>query len=452
MRFNRIQILDLIRWKINSERKPLIMQGARQVGKTSLVKEFGANYFDDFAYFNFEEETELKLIFEETKNVKKILDQLSVIHGRKIEAQKTLIFFDEIQECNSALNSLKYFNENAPEFAIIGAGSLLGITLGSPNSFPVGKVEFLNIYPLTFLEVLEKTDVQLYNYLFNLDSIEKIPTILFNNLLNEMKNYFISGGMPEAAKKFVTKKSIKETDKILHSILTSYSYDFTKHTSKLDAIKIAFIWDSIPSQLAKENKKFIFQALKSGARARDYEFSLEWLIKSGLCYKVNLCKKPFLLLNAYDDLSAFKMYILDIGLMRVHGDLDANVYLTKNDFFAEFKGDLMENYVLQSLKTQFESNLRYWTSDGKAELDFILQYRNEIIPIEVKSGKNTQAKSLSVYSKNYEPKIKICYSTKNLNFENGLLNIPLFLADKTKFFLDLILELTKSGSENVRKI
>jgi predicted AAA+ superfamily ATPase len=440
MIFNRIQISALLEWKKSSDRKPLLLQGARQVGKTSLVKLFGKMYFHDFAYFNFEEEPLLKELFESTKKVDILLDQLSGIHGKKIEAETCLIFFDEIQECNSALNTLKYFHENAKEYAIIGAGSLLGITLGTPNSFPVGQVDFLNIYPLSFLEILEKSEANLYFFAQNIKTFDTISEVMHTRFLIELKNYFISGGMPEAARKFEQTKNIKETDKILMNILTSYSNDFTKHTSKNDAIKIGYIWDSLPSQLAKENKKFIFQTLKSGARARDYEYSLEWLKKSGLTYKVNVCKKPFLPLKAYDDLSSFKLYVHDIGVLRVLSNLDANIYLQQHDFFTEFKGNLMENYVIQSLKLQFDIDLRYWTSDGKAELDFILQYRNEIIPIEVKSAKNTQSKSMAVYNKKYTPKIRICFSSKNLNFENGLLNIPLYLIDKTSFFLDLLLD------------
>lgn len=439
MQFNRKYTEDLLDWKNNPDRKPLVLEGARQVGKTSLIKQFGQDYFEDLAYFNFEENQEIKEFFEQTKNVERIIEKLSLLHGRKIEPQKTLLFLDEIQECNEALNSLKYFDENAKEYAVICAGSLLGLSLGEDASFPVGKVEFLTIHPLTFLEFLETKEPELYDYLNNWDSKERIAEYFFDRCTFQLKQYMVSGGMPEAAEKLAETLSVPKTDKVLQRISKAYGMDFSKHTSKLDAIKINFIWNSLPSQLAKENKKFIFQTLKSGARARDYEFALEWLIRSGLVKKINRCTKPFLPLQAYDDVSAFKMYLFDVGVLRTVSSLDAITMLMKNDIFTEFKGALTENYILQSLITQFDTALRYWTSEGIAELDFILQYRNQIIPIEVKAGEGNQTKSLQAYNLKYEPRLRICYSLNNFNYDNGLLQIPVFLADKTKQLVDLYL-------------
>lgn len=439
MSFDRIAQKSLITWKNKKGRKPLVLQGARQVGKTFLLKEFGKSEFKNIAYFNFEERQELKSFFESTKKIDRIIENLSLVHGEKIEPEVTLIILDEIQECNAALNTLKYFCENAPEYAVIAAGSLLGITLGKSNSFPVGKVEFLNIYPLNFTEFLSEADPILANYISQFDTIEKIPEIFFSNLREKFRNYFISGGMPEAAKTLLNLKSIEETQHVLRDILHAYQLDFSKHAPTKDIGRIGYVWNSVPGQLAKENKKFLYQVVKSGARAREYEESLLWLIQAGLVYKVNQCKKPHIPLSAYDDLLAFKIYTVDIGLLRCLAQLEPTVFLTKNSLFTEFNGALSENYILQSLSIQFDVPLRYWTSEGKAEVDFLIQYKNEIIPCEVKASDNTNSKSLTIYNQKYDPKVRIRFSMKNLSFDGGLLNIPLFMADKTRLLLDLIL-------------
>lgn len=426
----------LVDWISQKNRKPLLLQGARQVGKTWLLKYFGKNEFKNVAYFNFEEQSGLNQFFEITKDPKRILANLAIVNGNAIKPGETLIIFDEIQESNDALNALKYFNENAPEYHIIGSGSLLGITLSGNKSFPVGQVDFLTLYPVSFKEFLFKAEPMLYEYLNGLSGIAPIPDIFFNHLIEKLNLYFITGGMPEAIKTMLENSDIQKLEKIQQNILKAYSLDFSKHINARDIPKLNYIWSSIPSQLSKENKKFLFQVVKSGARARDYENALLWLEHAGLIYKVNRINKHALPISSYADLSAFKVYLIDVGLLRQMSGLHPDIIEKGNSLFTEFKGAFTENYILQSLITQFEKPLYYWTSGNKAELDFILQYKNEIIPIEVKAKTNIKSKSLISYSNKYGPKIKIRYSLKNFNIENGTLNIPLFMSDFTKQILD----------------
>ena len=439
MYFERNAETRLKQWKQSPYRKPLILKGARQVGKTSLLKTLGSIEFEQTAYFNFDERPELKQFFEQTKDVKRILQNLSLVHGTLIVPEKTLIIFDEIQECKAALNALKYFNEHAPEYAVASAGSLLGITIGNEMPFPVGKVEFLEIYPLSFSEFLKGADSSLAAYLDGITTIESIPDIFFNRLVDKFKMYFISGGMPEAARSLLTDQDIDLTQKILKDILSAYALDFSKHPVMKDVAKIGYIWDSMPSQLARENKKFLYQVIKSGARAREYEDALRWLIQAGLIYQVHRCNKPNLPLVAYDDLSAFKLYLLDVGLLRRLAQLDPVAFSEGNRLFTEFKGALTENYILQSLLPQFDTTPRYWSSDGKAEVDFLIQHYNEIIPIEVKSDENVRSKSLTQYYQTYQPKLRVRYSLKNLKLDDGLLNIPLFMSDYSRKLMDTAL-------------
>ncbi|MCH6201906.1 AAA family ATPase [Aquiflexum sp. LQ15W] len=438
MYFQRDLEKDLLLWKNRKNRKPLLLKGARQVGKTSLIKTFGKREFEDVAYFNFDEQPDIKQFFESTKDVTRLLQNLSLVHGKNIQPEKTLIIFDEIQECKPALNSLKYFNENAPEYVIIAAGSLLGITLGNEASFPVGKVEFMEAFPLTYLEFLHQADPNLAAYVKSAELGEPIPDFFFNSLLEKFKLYFISGGLPEAAKILLDEMDIDRTQQILQDIQKAYELDFSKHTEKKDIPKISYIWDSIPSQLAKENKKFLYQAVKTGARAREYEDALLWLVQAGLVHKIHRCTQIHLPLTAYDDLSAFKIYLFDTGLLRRKSQLDPMAFKEGNRLFVEFKGALTENFILQSLMPQLDVLPRYWTSEGKAEVDFLIQFRNEIIPIEVKSDENVRSKSLAYYSQVHSPKLKIRYSLKNMEFRDGLLNIPLFLVDRTKDYLEKI--------------
>jgi uncharacterized protein len=439
MEFERIALDQLISWKNQINRKPLVLNGARQVGKTHLLKRFGKGLFKNVAYFNFEEQPLLKQFFENTKDTQSIISNLSVVNGSTIEQEETLIIFDEIQECNEALNSLKYFNENAAGYAIVAAGSLLGITLSKPQSFPVGKVSFLQIYPLSFMEFLEAAKQNLKNYIFSLTTLNSIPDLFFEEILQLFKKYLICGGMPEAAKDFVENSNIERCKKILNDIINSYRYDFSKHAAAKDVAKINYIWNSIPSQLSRENKKFLYQTVKEGARAREYEDALQWLQLSGLAYKVNKIEKPHFPLSSYEDLSAFKIYLFDVGILRELAKLEPIFLQEPNAIFKEFKGSFTENYVLQSLMMQFGEVPKYWASESKAEIDFVIQYKNEIIPIEVKSDENVKGKSLTIYQQKYNPKIRIRYSLKNLQYKDGLLNIPLFLADRTKQFIDMAL-------------
>jgi uncharacterized protein len=444
MLFERYLYADLIKWKNGRYRKPLILQGARQTGKTSLIRHFGETQFAEMAYFNFEERPELSQIFKQTKQVERLLHNLSIIYGKKIDATQTLIVFDEIQECEEALNSLKYFSENAPEYAIISAGSLLGISLGTHKSFPVGKVEFLQLYPLTFHEFLKSKNRRLYDYAQTITTpFEPLLDSVFNEFVENFKTYMICGGMPEPALRMVETMDMVEIEKSLRQIQGAYALDFAKHAEKMEAIRIKYVWDAIPSQLARENKKFIYQTIRQGARAREYENAIVWLEQAGLVYRVPLCKKPEFPISFYSDLSAFKIYLLDIGLLRLQTKLDPIIFKEGNRLFTEFKGALTENYVLQSLTTQFDAALSYWTSDAVAEVDFLIQYQDKIMPVEVKSNENVRSKSLAYYANQYAPFLKIRYSLKNLEYNSGLLNIPLFLADHTKRFVDLILQENK---------
>ena len=435
MMIEREIIKKLAAWKSKENRQPMILKGARQIGKTWILKEFGKRYFDSMVYFNFEEMQELKDVFATTKNVERILGQLALYTKAPILPETTLIIFDEIQECNDALNSLKYFCENAPEYAVVAAGSLLGVTLSKGDSFPVGKVDFLQMYPVSFKEFLAVESSDLFDYMEQVDAIEELPSIIFNRLTESYKKYNVSGGMPQAVVQLLDNKGVGEVDVILQNILNAYSLDFSKHAETKEIPRITSIWNSIPSQLAKENRKFVYKLVKSGARAREYEDALLWLQDAGLVYRILSNKKPFLPLTAYDDISSFKIYLSDVGLLRRLAKLPSDVVLNGSSIYTEFKGAMAENYVLQSLVTQFEVIPRYWTSDGKAEVDFIIQSNNDIIPVEVKSGHTTSGKSLSVYNNLYIPKLRIRYSVNNLKQDGNLLNIPIFLADWTEKFI-----------------
>ena len=422
-------ILDqLIKWKESKYRKPLIIKGARQIGKTYILKQFGEENYEGVAYFNFDHDEDLYNLFNNTKDPKRILEQLSFIYGKAIIPGKTLIIFDEIQECPNALNSLKYFQEEANENHIVCAGSLLGIRL-SHTSFPVGKVEFLNMYPMTFREFLIADGCNnLVEYMKSIRSIENIPNIFFNQLEEKMKAYFIIGGMPEAVKVWVNEKSIELVNNVQEDILKAYESDFSKHTNNSEANKISLIWNNIPSQLAKENKKFIYQTIKKGARAREYETALNWLNDSNLIYKIYNVTKPEFPLKAYNDLSAFKIYINDVGLLKRMANLNSRIVVEGDKLFKEFKGAFTENYVLNMLTATLDNVPNYYTFD-RHEIDFIIQYRNEIIPIEVKSNKSTNNISLTRYNEKNNNKIAIRFSMNNLAKNDKVVNIPLFLIE-----------------------
>ncbi len=438
MEFTRDLIADLIKWKDDIRRKPLILHGARQVGKTWLLKHFGQTSFEDVAYFNFDERSDAVSIFNIDKDPYRIIKQLSYLHGKRINPQTTLIIFDEIQECKPALNSLKYFCEQIPEYAIACAGSLLGVSLDRGGSFPVGKVNHLNLYPLTFSEFLQSADKSMHDYLNDLDEVGLMPEVFYNRIQEHFSSYMICGGMPSAAYEILETHDVSRVDSILQEILNDYRLDFSKHAESVLIPRISHVWDSIPSQLSRENRKFIYQLVRPGARAREYENAILWLQQAGLIYLTSLNKEPKLPLSAYDDLSIFKIYLSDIGLLRRLAKLPASSLLSSTSGFTEFKGALAENYVLQSLKTQFEVPLRYWTSAHSAEVDFILQDKEEVLPIEVKSGTNVRGRSLQLYNAMFHPKYRIRYSKLNLSFDDNLLNIPLFMCDYTTKLISML--------------
>ena len=417
----------LVEWKNSKTRKPLILKGARQVGKTYILKQFGEDYYDSVAYFNFDHDEYLKELFKSSKNPTRILEQLSFAAGKKIDEENTLIIFDEIQECPDALNSLKYFQEETPNYHIVCAGSLLGIRL-SKTSFPVGKVDFLNLYPMSFSEFLIADDCEnLVEYMSQIKSSEQIPKLFETQLLEKLKVYYIVGGMPEVVLSWVTEKDIERVNYLQDSILESYESDFSKHVSDSEANKISLIWNGIPSQLAKENKKFIYQVIKPGARAREYESALNWLNDANLIYKCYNVTKPDFPLKAYNDLSSFKIYMNDIGLLRRMAKLDSKIILEGNKLFEEFKGLFAENYVFNALNVLYNNEPNYYTFD-RYEVDFIIQYQNKIIPIEVKanSGHHT---SLTRYNSTHDNDISITFGVENLNRNEKVLNIPLYLIE-----------------------
>lgn len=426
---------SLIAWKNSKTRKPLILKGARQVGKTYILKEFGEKYYNDMVYFNFDHDEGLSDLFKNTKDPKRIIEQLALASGKKIVPNDTLIFFDEIQECPNALNSLKYFCEEVPEYHIVCAGSLLGIRL-SRTSFPVGKVDFLQLYPLSFSEFLIADHCEnLVEYMSHLDQIEPIPSLFESQLIEKMKTYFIIGGMPEAVYSWVNEKDIEKVNYIQDNILQAYESDFSKHTTNSEANKISLIWNGIPSQLAKENKKFVYQAIKPGARAREYEDALNWLNDANLIYKTYNVTKPVFPLTAYHDLSSFKVYLNDVGLLRRMSRLDSRIILEGHKLFEEFKGSFTENYVFTMLNNFYDGIPNYYTFD-RYEIDFLLQYHNQIIPVEVKSGKSHNHISLTKFHEKYNNEISICFSLDNLKKDGNIVNIPLYLVE----YLDQILK------------
>ena len=418
----------LIEWKNDKNRKPLILKGARQVGKTYILQEFGANYYENTAYFNFDHDEGLAELFLNTKDPKRIVEQLSLAAGKKINPHTTLIIFDEIQECPNALNSLKYFCEEASEYHVACAGSLLGIRL-SKTSFPVGKVDFLNLYPMTFSEFLIADGSEnLVVVMKQMKEIRKIPKLFEEQLIEKLKVYYIVGGMPEAVFSWVNDKDIEKVNKIQKNILDSYESDFSKHTDASEANKISLIWNGVPSQLAKENKKFVYQVVKDGARAREYESALNWLNDANLiskCYLVRKCAFP---LKAYNDLSAFKIYMNDVGLLRRMSNLDSKIILEGNKLFEEFKGSFTENYVANMLTYVLGEAPNYYTFD-RNKIDFVIQRNNRIIPIEVKSNKSTNHNSLTKYNMKNDNEISFRFSLNNLSKDGKIINVPLYFIE-----------------------
>lgn len=439
----RLILKDLIAWKNSPYRKPLILKGVRQVGKTWILKEFGNRCYENTAYFNFDENEEYKQFFETSKDVNRILQNLMFASGQSIKPEKTLIIFDEVQDCPKVINSMKYFCENAPEYHIACAGSLLGIALAKPSSFPVGKVNFMQIDPMTFAEFLTANgDENLVKYMESIERIEPLPDAFFNPLYEKLKMYYVTGGMPESVLMWTQARDVSAMQNTLSDIIDAYERDFAKHPDVSEFPKISMIWKSIPSQLARENKKFLYKVVKEGARAREYENALQWLVDARLVHKIYRSSTPGLPMSACDDLSAFKIYLADVGVLRRLAQLAPTAFTEGNRLFTEFKGSLTENFVLQTLLTQFEVTPRYWAQNNPPyEVDFLIQRENEIFPVEVKAEGNIRSKSLKKFKELFPDKVKlrVRFSLDNLKLDDDVLNIPLFMADYTDRLLGLAL-------------
>lgn len=422
----------LLAWKNDSDRKPLIIKGARQIGKSWAVENFGRAQYDHFVTFNFDRRRELHDVFQKTKEPKRIIQELSYFAEVPLLPEKTLIFFDEIQECKEALNSLKYFCEDATEYHIIAAGSLLGVAINEGNySFPVGKVSFLQMFPVSFKEFLRAADCQLFNQISDfVGRTEPLPSIIFNRTEEYYHAYQVCGGLPLAAYYMIVNKGVEAVEKVLDDNLEAYEIDFSKHTLQSDIPKIRAIWKSTPEQLSRENNKFVYRVVREGARAREYENALQWLVSAGMIYQVKLCEKPQLPLSFYENSSAFKVYMLDIGLLRKLAKLPAEIFLHSNNILTEFKGAVAENFVLTSLLAQGFDVPCYWTLQGnKAEVDFVVSDRLSVVPIEVKSDRRISGKSFAEYDSKYHPPLRIRFSLNNIKKDGNLINLPIFLAD-----------------------
>jgi uncharacterized protein len=441
MKLYREVINHLKLWKENEIHKPILLKGARQTGKTWIMEEFGKECFEYIAEFNFDKIGELANVFEKTKDVSRILKELSLFTEVPIEAGKTLIIFDEIQACEGALNSLKYFCEDAPQYHVIAAGSLLGVAIRRKKmTVPVGKIEILKMTPITFQEFLMAADKRTYDYVNEIHSLAPLPEIILNKLELEYKRYLVCGGMPEVVTLLLEGKGMQSVEDALQNILDLYTLDFSKYASPLDIPRINILWRSLPSQLAKENRKFIYRVIKTGARAREYEDALLWLEEAGLIYRIFNISKPGLPLSAYQDLSAFKVYACDCGLLRRLAQLPPEAILTGNVSFTEFKGALTENAILQSIASQNNPTPNYWSSENKAEVDFVIQHVTDIVPIEVKAETRISGKSLSVYTDKYNPTIRIRFSMNNLKENGGLISCPIPLADWINKWIELAKE------------
>lgn len=428
----RTAMEKLVAWKSSDERKPMVLKGARQVGKTWLMKEFGKNYYKSFVYFNFDEEDELKSIFETNKNPQRIIELLSMIVGEKIHPLDTLVIFDEVQECPEALNALKYFKEKANGYHVIAAGSLLGTLLAKPKSYPVGMVNLLDIFPLTFEEFLEATDAPLFAYYEGIHKEQQIEEIFHNRLLEAYNNYLIIGGMPECVSSWLKHKDPAKIAQIQRELIEVYENDFSKHNGKVNSGRILMVFRSIVTQLAKSNEKFMYGAVREGARARDFEEAIEWLVSAGMLnriYNVSKLEHP---LSAFDKLDQFKLFLFDTGLLKQMAGIDNSAILLKSTY--QFKGQLTENYVLQQLRGQFDVMPRYFSSRN-GEIDFVLQYGMDIIPVETKGGEDKSAPTFKKYVADNHPQYAVRFSKMGYRKDGNITNIPLYLVGKTKELL-----------------
>jgi len=426
----RVAIEKLYKWKESKHRKPLIIEGARQVGKTWLMKEFASKAYENTVYINFDSNSRMAELFASDLNTDRLIMGLELYAGHKIKAENTLLIFDEVQEVPRALSSLKYFYENAPQYHIICAGSLLGIALHGGTSFPVGKVDFLKLYPLSFKEFLMATGNKRFAELLDKRDYEMI-TSFKQTYIDALKQYFFIGGMPEAVQSFADNKDFNEVREIQKRILAAYEQDFSKHAPYEIVPKIRMIWNSIPSQLAKENKKFIYGLVREGGRAKDYETAIMWLTDCGLVHKISRVNSASIPLKAYEDLKAFKLYVVDVGLLGCMTGLHQRTLLDCNDLFIEFKGALTEQFVCQQLKTIENLNIYYYTNDrGSCEMDFVIDTGEQIIPVEVKAEVNLKAKSLRTYKDKFDPEVSIRTSMADYKKEDWLLNLPLYAVEE----------------------
>ena len=426
----RIAIEKLYKWKNSKRRKPLIIEGARQVGKTWLMKEFGKQAYADTVYINFDSNSRMADLFSADLDTDRLIMGLELYAGRKINPENTLLIFDEVQEVPRAIASLKYFYENAPQYHIVCAGSLLGIALHQGTSFPVGKVDFLKLYPLSFSEFLMATGNERFAELLKNQDYEMI-TSFKQTYIDALKHYYFVGGMPEAVQSFAESKDFNEVRAIQKRILAAYEQDFSKHAPNEIVPKIRMLWNSIPSQLARENKKFIYGLVREGGRAREYETAIMWLSDCGLVHKVSRVNAAGIPLKAYEDLKAFKLFIVDVGLLGCMTGLRQRTLLDGDDLFVEFKGALTEQYVCQQLKTIEDLGVYYYTNDrGSCEIDFVVDTGEQIVPIEVKAETNLRAKSLKTYRERFEPELSVRTSMADYKKEDWLLNLPLYAIEQ----------------------
>ncbi len=428
----RNAIETLLKWKNDDERKPMVLKGARQVGKTWLMKEFGRSHYNNYVYFNFDEEDELQSIFETNKNPKRIIELLSLVAGEKIFPETTLVIFDEIQECPSALNALKYFKEKANEYHVIAAGSLLGTLLAQPKSYPVGMVNLLDIHPLTFDEFLNATDEPLYAYYQSITKGQTIEEIFHNRLMEVYNNYLIIGGMPECVASWVKYKDPARITQIQKELVQIYENDFSKHNGKVNSGRILQVFRSIVTQLAKPNEKFMYGAVREGGRARDFEEAIEWLVSAGMLNRVYNLSKLEHPLSAFRKMDQFKLFVFDTGLLKYMAGIDNSAILLKTDY--QFKGPLTENYVLQQLIGQFDVAPHYY-SDRSGEIDFVLQNGTEVIPVEAKGGEDKSAPTFKKYVNEHLPEHAVRFSKRGYRKDGYITNMPLYLTRKMKELL-----------------
>lgn len=426
----RIAMEKLLKWKKSKNRKPLIIEGARQVGKTWLMKEFGKQAYDNTIYINFDSNSTMAELFASDLDTNRLLMGLELYAGHKINPDNSLLIFDEVQEVPRALASLKYFCENAPQYHIVCAGSLLGIALHQGTSFPVGKVDFLKLYPLSFREFLMATDKERFADLIEKQDFQMM-TSFKQTYIDALKHYYFVGGMPEAVRCFAESKDFQEVREIQRRILAAYEQDFSKHAPSETVPRLRMLWNSIPSQLAKENKKFIYGLVREGARAKDYEAAIMWLGDCGLVHKVSRVTTAGIPLKAYEDLKAFKLFVVDVGLLGCMAGLRPHTLLDGNDLFVEFKGALTEQYVCQQLKTVEDLDIFYYTNDrGSCEIDFVVDTGRRVVPVEVKATVNLQAKSLKTYREKFLPEVSVRTSMADYKKEEWLVNLPLYAIDQ----------------------